>query len=128
MEIRLFPLRISRIGIILHDSLLHLQLNLIVRSHDSHIQDAFSREFEQTAERLAAARVGTLYPTYRSKFGPKYNTVPNVAGWTVSQVVKLGLRAGGFGAAAGVAALFYTSGIPRIQKDILQASSPELAR
>uniref|UniRef100_L2GI32 Alpha-glucosyltransferase alg-10 n=1 Tax=Colletotrichum fructicola (strain Nara gc5) TaxID=1213859 RepID=L2GI32_COLFN len=113
-------------------------------------------------------RVGTLYPTYRSKFGPKYNTVPNVAGWTVSQVIKLnlntlfrsaghprsrpkagaghglrfsgatrrwkttylesqvltfyfsGVRAGGFGAAAGIAALFYTSGIPRIQKDILQ--------
>ncbi|KAJ0376714.1 hypothetical protein COL26b_004984 [Colletotrichum chrysophilum] len=47
-------------------------------------------------------RVGTLYPTYRSKFGPN------------------GVRAGGFGAAAGIAALFYTSGIPRIQKDILQ--------
>ncbi|CAI0648239.1 unnamed protein product [Colletotrichum noveboracense] len=31
-----------------------------------------------------------------------------------------GVRAGGFGAAAGIAALFYTSGIPRIQKDILQ--------
>ncbi|GKT45429.1 uncharacterized protein ColSpa_05610 [Colletotrichum spaethianum] len=30
-----------------------------------------------------------------------------------------GTRAAGFGAAAGIAALFYTSGIPRIQRDIL---------
>ncbi|WQF85624.1 hypothetical protein CDEST_10638 [Colletotrichum destructivum] len=66
------------------------------------------------------SRVGTQYPpTFRSKFGPKYTTVPNVAGWTVSQVIKLGVRAGGFGAAAGIAALFFTSGIPRIQTDIL---------
>ncbi|GJC78522.1 hypothetical protein ColLi_01360 [Colletotrichum liriopes] len=74
------------------------------------------------------ARIGTTYPTYRSKFGPKYvldsfhdptvhnaasernfealtrrtdaqpageyvmtryNTVPNIGGWTVSQVFKL---------------------------------------
>ncbi|KAK1988871.1 ubiquinol-cytochrome-c reductase complex subunit-domain-containing protein [Colletotrichum cereale] len=61
----------------------------------------------------------TQYPTYRSKFGPKYNTVPNFGGWTVSQVFKFGTRAAGFGAAAGIAALFFTSGIPRIQRDIL---------
>ncbi|KAL0930599.1 uncharacterized protein CTRU02_214674 [Colletotrichum truncatum] len=63
---------------------------------------------------------GSAYPTFRSKFGPRYATVPNVAGWTVGSVVKFGTRAAGFGAAAGIAALFYTSGIPRIQKDILQ--------
>ncbi|KAK1446791.1 hypothetical protein CCUS01_02350, partial [Colletotrichum cuscutae] len=51
--------------------------------------------------------------------GSRYNTIPNVGGWTIASVVKLGTRAAGFGAAAGVAALFYTSGIPRIQNDIL---------
>ncbi|KAK2010747.1 hypothetical protein LZ32DRAFT_648976 [Colletotrichum eremochloae] len=110
----------------------------------------------------------TQYPTYTSKFGPKYNTVPNVGGWTVSQVLKLaggilgpdhwlggipfgaglrnrreaetpierdmdnrdfqntmltlddsGTRAAGFGAAAAIGALFFASGIPRIQRDIL---------
>ncbi|KAF6820933.1 hypothetical protein CPLU01_12624 [Colletotrichum plurivorum] len=66
------------------------------------------------------SRVGTTAATFRSKFGPRYTTIPNVGGWTVSQVFKLGTRAAGFGAAAGVAALFFTSGIPRIQKDILQ--------
>ncbi|KAK1623083.1 ubiquinol-cytochrome-c reductase complex subunit-domain-containing protein [Colletotrichum phormii] len=65
------------------------------------------------------ARVGTLYPAFRSKFGPKYNTIPNIGGWTIASVVKLGTRAAGFGATAGVAALFYTSGIPRFQNDIL---------
>lgn len=34
-------------------------------------------------------------------------------------------KAGAFGAAAGVAALFFTSGIPRIQKDILQVMLPQ---
>ncbi|KAK2044659.1 hypothetical protein LZ31DRAFT_553993 [Colletotrichum somersetense] len=62
---------------------------------------------------------GIQYPTYRSKFGPRYHKVPNVAGWTVSQVVKFGARAAGFGAAAGIGALFFASGIPRIQRDIL---------
>ncbi|WYZ45880.1 hypothetical protein EsH8_IX_000105 [Colletotrichum jinshuiense] len=57
---------------------------------------------------------------FRSKFGPRYNTIPNVGGWTISHAVKFGTRAAGFGAAAGVGALFYTSGIPRIQRDILQ--------
>ncbi|TDZ18202.1 hypothetical protein Cob_v009015 [Colletotrichum orbiculare MAFF 240422] len=69
-------------------------------------------------------RLGSPYPntsaTFRSKFGPRYNTIPNINGWTVSQFTKFGYRAAGFGAAAGVAALFYTSGIPRIQRDILQ--------
>ncbi|OHF00480.1 hypothetical protein CORC01_04230 [Colletotrichum orchidophilum] len=65
------------------------------------------------------ARVGTSYPAYHSKFGPKYKTIPNFGGWTIPSAIKFATRAGGFGAAAGIAALFYTSGIPRIQNDIL---------
>ncbi|ORY58129.1 ubiquinol-cytochrome-c reductase complex subunit-domain-containing protein [Pseudomassariella vexata] len=60
------------------------------------------------------------YPTYKSPYGPKYHYQPHVAGWTPKQVTKLGFTAGAFGGVALFAVIFYASGIPRVQDDILK--------
>ncbi|KAI1638634.1 ubiquinol-cytochrome-c reductase complex subunit-domain-containing protein [Biscogniauxia mediterranea] len=60
------------------------------------------------------------YPTYKSPFGPKYHYQPNVAGWTMKQIARLGVKTGAFGGVALFAVIYYASGIPRVQKDILQ--------
>ncbi|KAI5926186.1 ubiquinol-cytochrome-c reductase complex subunit-domain-containing protein [Camillea tinctor] len=60
------------------------------------------------------------YPTYKSPYGPKYHYQPNVAGWTMKQFAGLGIKSGAFGGVALFAVIFYASGIPRVQKDILQ--------
>ena len=60
------------------------------------------------------------WPSYKSTFGPKYHYQPNVMGFTLKQVTGLGFKAGGFGAVALGAVLFYASGIPRVQNDILK--------
>ncbi|KAI1083691.1 ubiquinol-cytochrome-c reductase complex subunit-domain-containing protein [Whalleya microplaca] len=59
------------------------------------------------------------YPTYKSPYGPKYHYQPNVAGFTLKQVTGLGFKAGAFGGVALFAVIFYASGIPRVQRDIL---------
>ncbi|ETS83107.1 hypothetical protein PFICI_04983 [Pestalotiopsis fici W106-1] len=63
---------------------------------------------------------GPAYPTYKSPYGPKYHYQPNVAGWTSKQFAGLGFRAGAFGGVALFAVIFYASGIPRVQDDILK--------
>ncbi|KAI0597418.1 ubiquinol-cytochrome-c reductase complex subunit-domain-containing protein [Biscogniauxia sp. FL1348] len=60
------------------------------------------------------------YPTYKSPYGPKYHYQPNIAGWTMKQITGLGLKTGAFGGVALFAVIFYASGIPRVQRDILQ--------
>ncbi|KAK1768021.1 ubiquinol-cytochrome-c reductase complex subunit-domain-containing protein [Phialemonium atrogriseum] len=60
------------------------------------------------------------YPSYKSPYGPKYHYQPNVAGITSKQLFRYGLNAGAFGGVALVGVLYYASGIPRIQQDILQ--------
>ncbi|KAI0427192.1 ubiquinol-cytochrome-c reductase complex subunit-domain-containing protein [Xylaria sp. FL1042] len=60
------------------------------------------------------------YPSYKSPYGPKYQYQPHIAGLTMKQVVGLGVRAGAFGGVALFAVIFFASGIPRVQKDILQ--------
>ncbi|KAI1328355.1 ubiquinol-cytochrome-c reductase complex subunit-domain-containing protein [Xylariaceae sp. FL0255] len=60
------------------------------------------------------------YPSYKSAYGPKYHYQPNVAGITLKQATGLGFKAGAFGAVALFTVIFFASGIPRIQKDILQ--------
>ncbi|KAH8680821.1 ubiquinol-cytochrome-c reductase complex subunit-domain-containing protein [Xylariales sp. PMI_506] len=61
----------------------------------------------------------TSYPTYKSPYGPKYHFQPNVAGFTAKQFTGLGVKAGAFGGVALFAVIFFASGIPRVQKDIL---------
>ncbi|KAL2293048.1 hypothetical protein FJTKL_08053 [Diaporthe vaccinii] len=60
------------------------------------------------------------YPQYRSPYGPKYGFQPHVAGITGKQAISLGTKAAGLGGVALFAVIFYASGIPRVQRDILQ--------
>ncbi|KAK6082640.1 hypothetical protein SCUP234_00434 [Seiridium cupressi] len=62
---------------------------------------------------------GPAYPAYKSPYGPKYHYRPNVGGWTPKQLTGLGFKAGAFGGVALFAVIFYASGIPRVQNDIL---------
>ncbi|CAM1511741.1 Fc.00g092540.m01.CDS01 [Cosmosporella sp. VM-42] len=57
---------------------------------------------------------------FKSNFGPKYSYQPNLAGFTIQQAFRLGTRTAFYGAPAVVAALLFASGIPRVQRDILQ--------
>ncbi|KAK4110308.1 hypothetical protein N656DRAFT_781938 [Canariomyces notabilis] len=68
----------------------------------------------------SAHRVAPRYPTYKSPYGPKYFYQPQFYGITPREAAKLGLKAGLFGGVALFAVVFYASGIPRIQRDILQ--------
>ncbi|KAJ8121587.1 hypothetical protein O1611_g10063 [Lasiodiplodia mahajangana] len=50
----------------------------------------------------------------------RYHYQPNFAGWTAKQLTGLGVKSGAFGGVALFAVIFFASGIPRVQKDILQ--------
>ncbi|KAI0128125.1 ubiquinol-cytochrome-c reductase complex subunit-domain-containing protein [Hypoxylon sp. NC0597] len=60
------------------------------------------------------------YPAYKSPYGPKYHYQPNIAGWTFKQIGRLGFTTGAFGGVGLFAVIYYASGIPRVQRDILQ--------
>ncbi|KAL1862797.1 glucosyltransferase [Diaporthe australafricana] len=60
------------------------------------------------------------FPQYRSPYGPKYGYQPQVAGVTGKQLFSFGTKAAGLGGVALFAVIFYASGIPRVQRDILQ--------
>ncbi|KAK0629590.1 ubiquinol-cytochrome-c reductase complex subunit-domain-containing protein [Bombardia bombarda] len=57
---------------------------------------------------------------YKSPYGPKYHYIPNFGGITAQSLFRFVPTAAGFGSVALVAVLFLTSGIPRIQNDILK--------
>ncbi|KAI1815846.1 ubiquinol-cytochrome-c reductase complex subunit-domain-containing protein [Poronia punctata] len=65
-------------------------------------------------------RAQSDYPSYRSPYGPKYHIRPHVAGMSFPQLTSLGIKSAGFGAVALFGVIFYASGIPRLQQDILQ--------
>ncbi|EMR64160.1 hypothetical protein MGN70_003149 [Eutypa lata] len=65
-------------------------------------------------------RRGLQYSTYKSPYGPKYHFQPNVAGFTFKQLTRFGINSGAFGGVALFAVIFYASGIPRVERDILQ--------
>ncbi|EOO01122.1 putative 3-hydroxybutyryl- dehydrogenase protein [Phaeoacremonium minimum UCRPA7] len=67
-----------------------------------------------------AAKPAARWPEYKSPYGPKYEFQPNVMGVTGKQLFGLGARSAAFGGVALFAVIFYASGIPRVQKDILQ--------
>ncbi|KAJ1332981.1 Ubiquinol-cytochrome-c reductase complex subunit (QCR10) [Microdochium nivale] len=58
-------------------------------------------------------------PSYKSPYGPKYHYQPSFAGMTFKQATQFGFKAGAFGGVALFAVIFYASGIPRVQNDIL---------
>ncbi|RFU28475.1 hypothetical protein B7463_g7854, partial [Scytalidium lignicola] len=57
--------------------------------------------------------------TYKSPYGPKYSIPVQVEGWTIKDATRLGFTAAGFGASAGIFALFFFSDVPRVRSDIL---------
>jgi hypothetical protein len=59
------------------------------------------------------------YEAYRSPYGPKYKTQPNFHGITPQRAKIFGLTAGGFGAVAGIFALFFFAEVPRVRDDIM---------
>ncbi|KAI0521411.1 ubiquinol-cytochrome-c reductase complex subunit-domain-containing protein [Xylaria bambusicola] len=59
-------------------------------------------------------------PSYKSPYGPKYHYQPNIAGFTMKQATGLAVKSGAFGGVALFAVIFFASGIPRVQQDILQ--------
>ncbi|KAL2267389.1 hypothetical protein VTJ83DRAFT_4666 [Remersonia thermophila] len=66
------------------------------------------------------ARRAADLPRYQSPYAPKYYYQSQVAGITTQTFLKTGVKAGFFGGVALFAVLFFGSGIPRIQRDILQ--------
>ncbi|RYP69725.1 hypothetical protein DL771_005927 [Monosporascus sp. 5C6A] len=60
------------------------------------------------------------YPTYKSPYGPKYHYQPLIAGLSLKQLSVLGMKTAAFGGVALFGVLYYASGIPRVQRDILQ--------
>ncbi|UNI13273.1 hypothetical protein JDV02_000030 [Purpureocillium takamizusanense] len=50
----------------------------------------------------------------------RYHFQPNFHGMNKTSAFRLGLRTASFGGAGVIAALLYVSGIPRVQRDILQ--------
>ncbi|ATY61860.1 Cytochrome b-c1 subunit 10 [Cordyceps militaris] len=64
---------------------------------------------------------------FKSAYGPKYQYQPNFRGWSGQTIFRSTFRLSLFGGGAVVAALLFTSGIPRIQRDILD-KIPGMAR
>ncbi|KAM7207759.1 Ubiquinol-cytochrome-c reductase complex subunit (QCR10) domain containing protein [Naviculisporaceae sp. PSN 640] len=60
------------------------------------------------------------WPIYKSKYGPKYHYQPHFGGITSAKLIKFAPTAAGFGAVALFGVIFFASGIPRIQDDILK--------
>ncbi|KUI68633.1 Cytochrome b-c1 complex subunit 10 [Cytospora mali] len=65
-------------------------------------------------------RRADAYPQYRSPYAPKYGYQPHLAGFTGKQAFTLGVKTAGFGGVALFAVIFYASGIPKVQRDVLQ--------
>ncbi|KAK7741764.1 hypothetical protein SLS53_004828 [Cytospora paraplurivora] len=59
-------------------------------------------------------------PQYRSPYGPKYAYQPHVAGITSKTLLNVGIKSAGLGGVALFAVIFYASGIPKVQRDVLQ--------
>ncbi|KAI0197585.1 ubiquinol-cytochrome-c reductase complex subunit-domain-containing protein [Astrocystis sublimbata] len=68
---------------------------------------------------ILRAAQAAQFPSYKSPYGPKYHYQSHVAGWTVKQLTGLGVKSGMFGGVALFAVIFFASGIPRVQRDIL---------
>ncbi|GAB7352915.1 hypothetical protein MBLNU459_g3501t2 [Dothideomycetes sp. NU459] len=60
------------------------------------------------------------YDTYKSKYGPDYKIPSHFHGISFGRAVKFGVTAGGFGAVAGIFALFFFSDVPKVRNDIMQ--------
>ncbi|KAK5136426.1 hypothetical protein LTR08_003071 [Meristemomyces frigidus] len=60
------------------------------------------------------------YKSFKSQYGPDYKIGPHVSGIDMSKGATMAYLAAGFGGVAGIFALFFFDGVPRVQRDILQ--------
>ncbi|GAB1316563.1 glucosyltransferase [Madurella fahalii] len=70
--------------------------------------------------RQFARQGASTHPTYKSPYGPKYFYQSHVAGITTQTAMRTGVKAGLYGGVALFTVIFFGSGIPRLQRDILQ--------
>ncbi|KAI5463724.1 ubiquinol-cytochrome-c reductase complex subunit-domain-containing protein [Mariannaea sp. PMI_226] len=57
---------------------------------------------------------------FKSAFGPKYQNQPHFLGFTGQSAFRIASRLAMYGAPAAIGVLLFASGIPRVQRDILQ--------
>ncbi|KAK0744085.1 ubiquinol-cytochrome-c reductase complex subunit-domain-containing protein [Schizothecium vesticola] len=60
------------------------------------------------------------YTTYKSPYGPKYHNQPHFGGITSKSLFRVAPTLAGFGGVALFTVIFYASGIPRLQDDVLK--------
>ncbi|KAJ9641973.1 hypothetical protein H2201_004507 [Coniosporium apollinis] len=60
------------------------------------------------------------YGTYKSPYGPNYRASTHFHGISLSRAARFGATLGGFGAVAGIFALFFFAEVPKVRKDIMQ--------
>ncbi|KAI7283907.1 hypothetical protein KC345_g2654 [Hortaea werneckii] len=60
------------------------------------------------------------YRSFKSSYGPDYKIGYHVGGLSRAKAPFYLTLAGGFGGVAGIFALFFFNGIPKVQQDILQ--------
>ncbi|KAK4539296.1 hypothetical protein LTR36_000822 [Oleoguttula mirabilis] len=60
------------------------------------------------------------YKSFKSRYGPDYKLGRSIMGINMTNGMTLAYLAGGFGSVAGIFALFFFDGVPRVQTDILQ--------
>ncbi|KAL1870562.1 hypothetical protein VTK73DRAFT_2537 [Phialemonium thermophilum] len=65
-------------------------------------------------------RAAAPLQSYKSPYGPKYHYQSQVAGITTKSLFRHAVNAGLFGGVGLFAIIFFASGIPRVQRDILQ--------
>ncbi|KAK3338051.1 ubiquinol-cytochrome-c reductase complex subunit-domain-containing protein [Neurospora tetraspora] len=69
---------------------------------------------------FATRALRSSYPAYKSPYGPKYQYQPHIDGITPKQLYRLLPQTAAWGGVALFAVIFYASGIPRVQRDLLQ--------
>ncbi|KAH6895660.1 ubiquinol-cytochrome-c reductase complex subunit-domain-containing protein [Thelonectria olida] len=57
---------------------------------------------------------------FKSSFGPNYSSQPHFLGFTAQSAFRVSTRLAFYGAPAVVGVLLFASGIPRVQRDVLQ--------
>ncbi|KAK8220760.1 ubiquinol-cytochrome-c reductase complex subunit-domain-containing protein [Phyllosticta capitalensis] len=62
---------------------------------------------------------GPAYRAYKSPFGPQYKPRPHLMGWDAVAMKRYGVMAAGYGAMAGIFALFFFAEVPRVRDDIM---------
>ncbi|KAK7535664.1 ubiquinol-cytochrome-c reductase complex subunit-domain-containing protein [Phyllosticta paracitricarpa] len=68
---------------------------------------------------MAPLPFGPAYRSYKSQFGPQYKPRPHIMGWDAVAFKRYGVMAAGYGAVAGIFALFFFAEVPRVRNDIM---------